>query len=342
MTKYIPNFNDPRVVKRINRSLDYAFANLSETKPKQWSTRHIDKWFGNQGNNLSRMLRQQLLIVADPYYNPLTKTAKKYLLNLDAAINLANKVNRQIIPSALHIQQEKINSADRIFGNEIAQGEFVYKSKSNRLWHDCQNIDNTTRKQLFANYGYVHEYDIKSAAPTLLYQLSRACGLTRSTPTIQQYLTDPEYYRNKLAHDLEVDRKTAKTLITSRFAGARLGTQNSLMQQLNNNRIRYERLKNNEWFDSLTKDIKKMWDAIKLHESTGRLSVRDKWSIYYREELRVMRLVHKFLEQQGISKSFHEHDGWRSCSAIDIRQLKLSIHKASGYWIDFDYEVFDK
>ena len=341
MTKYNPNFNDPRVKKRINKSLDYALANLSATKPKQWSTRQIDVWFGNQGNKLSKMLREQLLVVDNPYYNPDKGIAKKYLLNMQGAQRLAEHVNRTVgrTPSEQHTQ--RVESADRLFGSSIEQGVFEYKEKSSRLWHNCQNLDNTTRKHLFANYGYVHEYDIKSSAPTILYQLARRTHLTRPTKTIDSYLENPEQSRTRLQNLLNVDRKTAKQLITSRFAGARFGRENSIAQQLDFNRLAYERIVNDEWYAQLSKDIKKMWDALKIHEGHNRLNTRTKWSIYYREELRIMKLVYSFLDKQGITKRFHEHDGWRSQGAVDLRQLQLHIHKASGYWIEFDYEVFD-
>lgn len=340
MKKYKPNFNDPRTIRRINKSLNWALACLSPTKPKQWSTRKIDSVFGNQGNKLSKMIREQLLTVYDSYYNPEQGRSKTYLLNLQGAQSLGYKIGRQIIPCALHLHQEKIRSADQLWGKQIAQGVFEYQEKSNRLWNDIQNLDNATRKPLFANYGYVHEYDIKSAAPTILYQLAKHSGLTRPVPTVEEYLQDPDQLRTSLANNLGIDRKTAKQLITSRFAGARFGRENSLFKQLNQDTHTHWLLKNDVWFELLSQDIKKIWDAIKKNESCGRMTARTKWSVYFREELRVMRSVHKYLDRTSL-RYFHEHDGWRCDSPIDIRELKLHIQKQTGYWIEFDWEVFE-
>lgn len=338
MTKYTPNWNDPRVKRRINTSLDYAMACLSAEKPKAWGTRHIDHWFGNQGNRLSKMIRQELLKCSNPYYNPLTGKAKQYLLNQPGAVKLADKIGRQIIPCALHLQQEKIRCADRLYGETIASGAFEYTLKSSRLWNDIQNLDNDTRKPLFANYGYVNEYDIKSAAPQILYQLARHSGMTRPTPTVECYLADPTQHRQQLAQYLAVDVKCAKQLITSRFAGARFGQDNSLFQQLNRSWHKHTLLKQDPWFEQLSKDIKKIWDAIKQSESQGRMTARTKWGIYFREELRVMRSVHRYLDKTSV-RYFHEHDGWRCDSAIDLRELKLHVKKQTDYWLEFDWEL---
>lgn len=338
MSKYTPNFKDPRTQKRINRSLDYALANLSPTKPKEWSTRQIDRWFGNQGNPLSKMIRQQLLIVNDPYYNPDQGRAKKYLLNLQGAQTLGYKIGRQIIPCALHLGQEKISSADRLYGLQIAQGTFEYTQKSSRLWNDIQNLDNATRKPLFANYGYIHEYDIKSAAPSILSQLALGYNPQLEIPTIKAYTQNPNLYRQQLSEEIGIDVKTAKRLITARFAGGRFGSQNSLMRELNSSWIYHNRLKQSVWFEQISEELRVLWHEIKTSEGLGRLSARTKWGVYFREELRVMRSVHRYLDKNSITY-FHEHDGWRSRESVDLHQLKLHVRKQTGYRLEFAKEV---
>ena len=338
--KYNPNFNDKRIVKRINHALNCALANLSTTKHKQWSTRQIDTWFGSQHNNLSKLLRQHLLICTDPYYNPEQGISKKYLLNMEGVQYLGSKIGRNIIPCALHIQREKLASADTLYGNTIKSGNFQYRTKSHRMWNDIQNLDNATRRPLFANYGYIHEYDIRSAAPNILTQYAKKCGLDKPIPTLDAYLADIDTNRQNLANALECSTKTAKKLITSRFAGARFGAQNSIIKELDYNWLQYNRLKNNIWFDNLTQDITLLWKAIKSHDNLSRMLARTKWDIYFREEQRVMKSVHKYMDKTS-ARYFHEHDGWRCDTPIDLRSLKLHVHKQTGYWLDFDWEVFE-
>lgn len=340
LKKYNPNWRDPRVQRRINQSLDYALANLSPTKPKEWSTRQIDRWFGNQGNPLSKMIREQLLTTHDPYYNPERGQAKKYLLNVEGAHKLALQVGRTVgtVPAQLH--QSTLESADRIYGKQIASGVFEYKEKSNRLWNDIQHLDNTTRKPLFANYGYVYEYDIKSSAPNILVQYAKNNGLDAAIPTIENYLRDPDLYRTKLQTLLGCNRKTAKQLITSRFAGARFGKRNSIINQLEYNWHQYNLLKDDEWFEQLTREIKSLWDCLKKDLGLSRINAKHKWDLYFSEELRVMRSVHKYMDKTSV-RYFHEHDGWRSTGAVDLHQLKLHVRKQTGYWLEFDEEVYE-
>lgn len=339
---YTPNFANPRVQTRITSALKHAIANLSPTKPRGWGTRQIDKWFGNSRNDISKYLRNQLLICTDHNYRfgEITAT-KKYCINMQGYNALASKVNMPNILSAVDLKAVRTSSAVEVYGSQIETGSFAYKEKSNRLWNELQNIANEVRVPLFANYGYIYEYDIKSAAPTILYQLARRSGLTRPTPVIDAYLADTRLARQQFADELGVDRRVAKEIITARFASARLGKGNSLYAMLDNNNLAYERLANSAWFAELSKDIKKLWDAIKQQEDYSKLNARIKWDIYFREELRVMKTVHRYLNKNSIS-FFHEHDGWRSTSAVDIRDLVLYVERHTDYLLDFDIEIFDR
>ena len=332
MKKYNPNFQDPRVTRRVNTSLDWALACLSPTKPRQWSTRHIDRQFGSQHNPLSKMMRQHLLTTHDIYYNPLTHKSKQYLLNLAGASQLASYVGRDVNTKNLHSQ--RCTSADTLYGEQIAQGAFEYTEKSNRLWNDIQFLENDIRKPLFENYGYIHEYDIRTAAPTLLYQLAQQ-HRTKPLPAVKDYVDHSREHRQLLSERIGVDVNTAKRLITARCAGARFGAMNAIARELQGRWVAYERLKTDHWFNTVSKEIVEMWSVIKSSEDLPRLTARIKWNIYFREELRVMRSVHSSLNKQGITY-FHEHDGWRSREAVDMRKLKLHVNKQTGYWVDFE------
>lgn len=343
MTKYTPNIKDPRVQRKLEKAWNYSLANLSQTKPRNWATRRIDVWYGAQSNPLSRWLRDTLLITHNEYYNSLTGKTKSYLLSptgIETLGQLLNKTNNKT-PIQQQIKSARLAAADSVFGEEIKNAAFTYTEKSNRMWNDIQNLSNDVRKPLFANYGYVHEYDIKSCAPTLIKQYAVTCGLTRPTPVLDAYLADPEYHRQRIATLLGVDRKTAKKLITARFAGNKFG-DNSILKDLGGSWLLHNRLKADEWYAvDLPKDIKKLWDIIKHTEHLPRMNGRVKWSVYFREEMRVMRATHQYLEKNNI-KYFHEHDGWRCTSCVDLRALKLFIQKKTGYEVDFDYDVYEQ
>ena len=78
--KYQPNFNDPRVKSRMRHALGFSTATMS-SKPHEWSSRYIDKYFGNSRHNLSKWLRKQLLITHSERYNKDTGQCKSYSLN---------------------------------------------------------------------------------------------------------------------------------------------------------------------------------------------------------------------------------------------------------------------
>ena len=140
MNTYQPNFNNPRVISRCKLALGFACGVMSETKSHPWSTRYIDKFFGNQRNDLSRYLRKTLLICTDEFYcfNQLDakkNKCKEYRLNVEGVRFLKEALkttNIQIYPSVVKVAQ-----VDHL--DELTSGNFTYNDKSNRLWHPLRH-----------------------------------------------------------------------------------------------------------------------------------------------------------------------------------------------------------
>jgi len=78
---YQPNFHDPRTRRRCEQASAWAQAHLSVTRPRSWARVAIDAVFGTQNHNLSRWLRQQLLLVHSHQWSRDTGKCKTYLLN---------------------------------------------------------------------------------------------------------------------------------------------------------------------------------------------------------------------------------------------------------------------
>ena len=91
---YSPNFNDPRSRRRVISAIAFAKKYLREDRPQALGTRwiHHKDNFGPQQNQLSKYLRNQLLICCDERYNKDLKITKKYLLNKQGMEFLENKV----------------------------------------------------------------------------------------------------------------------------------------------------------------------------------------------------------------------------------------------------------
>ena len=78
---YKPNWNDPRVIQRTQQAMCFVRKYLSETKPQWLSTRWINHKENFGGHELSKFLRDKLLICCDESYNKFTGKTKYYLLN---------------------------------------------------------------------------------------------------------------------------------------------------------------------------------------------------------------------------------------------------------------------
>jgi hypothetical protein len=78
---YNPNFNDPRVMTRVQQAYGFSLAIMSPTKSHQWSTRFIDKHFGVSSNSLSKYLREVLLVTTNNHWSIEQHKCKEYILN---------------------------------------------------------------------------------------------------------------------------------------------------------------------------------------------------------------------------------------------------------------------
>ena len=347
---YIPNFSDPRVKKRILRAFNYCTTRFDYTKPKFSQRDVIDKEVGYNHKPLGRYLRNLLLEEHDsgsdlPYVYTLEATAedkkkknraKKWLLREAGVSYIAQKFNLPYTTAA-QIKEYKINAIVEEFKEPMATGNWQYEEKSHRLWNNAQQIPNEIRRPAFARAGYVYDYDIIACAPNLIKQYAQRNGLTKSTPYLDEYLNDRDFHRDRLANLLNIDKKTVKEIINARFAGARLGVKKSIGEFLGNNRLQIEKLKNDKWFQGISRDIKKCWDVIKTISGRRRIDSKYKWDIYFVLESQVMRSINSIIKKET-TRHFKEHDGFRCDSWINPHALELEVQKKTGYTVKFKFE----
>lgn len=327
---YTPNFKDPRVVKRITQATTWARACLRSTEPKPWGTRKLDQAIGHQTNPLGRYLRQHCVIVHDDHYNHHTGKAKTYLLNEVGVSMLERAIGIDRMPTVSRLKQW----AEPQWHRELITGQFKYDAKTDRLWHPLQRVATDERTRLFAEYGYRHDYDIETAAPTLLYQ--RACAinprLSTRTPYIEAYLLDRTEFRQYLSQHLGISVKATKSMITAFFAGATLQPGRAIHQLVDLNNSKLAWIRRDPRIANLRKDIKRMWDVIKPEITTHRLNARLKWKEYFRLERQVMDVIRKYLRDSG-NIYFSEHDGWRCHYLVDTHELELVVRNKTGFVI---------
>jgi hypothetical protein len=359
---YTPNFHDPRVRARCRHAIGFVCGVMSKKKPRQWSTRYIDQYLGNQRNDLSKWLRNQLLICVDDFYKYNSGEqgiCKKYLLNqsgLAALLEALETNNIQLYPSVVEVAESQ-------HGLELTSGDFNYNDKSNRLWHPLQRYRRNYRTQILADHGYEHHYDIECCAPTLIYQYSQQIpevienGRWLQGPmdlhleALSRYLTDRQQVRDELAVALELPTEAVKEIINALFAGAVISRRrdSDIYEILNGDLARIEFLKQHEYIQELVKDIRCCWQYIrpvmqkrtkKTPKGTERrlpVTARQKWHLYFELERRVINAVRVYLEERSV-RYFLVHDGWYSDREIDRDELRKFVYERTGFKLNFDYE----
>lgn len=333
---YTPNFNDPRVQKRIRKALGYIIGNFSAEKEVSGHCRTMDKFIGKQNNPLSAYIRSSTLIVCDEHYDSYTGKCKTYRMNADGVTNL--KADIDCHESEYELVLAYVADA---YGDQLRKKSFDYKDKSYRRWNGIQNIRNVFRKDILKHYGFKCDYDISTAAQTILYQHSVMLGNVQPMPAIENYLKNKSNIRQKLATVAGVEETVIKRAITAITAGApiREDDKSALFKIFNLDADAFNAFKNDIFTKLYIQDLAVIWKHIRPTITTdGRLKAKDKWLIYFREERKIMDVVTAYLEDNGIFY-FLEHDGFVTDREVNMQELQADIKKKTRYRISFDREV---
>ena len=328
---YEPKFNNKKFRERAQQALEWVEKYVSSTKPNWLSTRAIDQQFGQQQLPSSKWLRQQLLIVVDPHWNHLTGKCKTYIRNSEGAKALRAALNPKVKITAEQAEQ-------------LASGQFEYKEQSNRFFNPIQYIPKTVKRPLLASWGYRHNYDIACAAPRLVLQYARKCGLTKATPLLDRYINHTDQMRQELALELDLTTSEIKRVINTILNGGHIShrTDTSLFIELGSSHLKIDRLQASDTIANIKQEIKSLWDAIKPHRtlSSSRITPRDKSDVYRELEQQVIKSVRAYLNKTK-NKGLLEHDGWTTCDVIDIIELRTYVRSMTGYDIQVVWELLE-
>jgi len=351
------NITDPRVFKRAKRALEFTLAQIPANNPKPISTRLIDQHYGQSQHNLSKQLRELLLITHDSHYNMLTGKCKQYTRNTEGCKILQHLLDPTVEYSAA-AEAQHITAYVSKFNAELTTGQFAYNDKSNRHWHPLQNLPSDIRKRELAKYGYKHIYDIRTAAPSIILYLAQDLGVKlKHTSAIEHYINNKDAMRRQLASDLQLSTSEVKRLINMLFNGAPLGHISHIATTilLKGDGHSIERVKRNPFIQSLREDIRQCWQKISNHQLDGeyvmsrtyhsdgkkkRISSKDRWELYFLYERQVMNSVTAYLDKQH-ALYLIEHDGWSSNIQVDINELTEHVRTTTGiHTIEFEYECY--
>ena len=362
---YQPNFNDPRVIRRINKSIGFTSALKSADKPRQLAKTFIEKHFGMSHHPLTKFLRSQLLICTDDTYDMNKKRCKEYVLNETGLTNLLdlldkkndNKVSYITYPSVTDLNNIAVEWAKTQYSTELDTLNFEYKEKSHRLYNDIQSMRSEARALLLAEKGLCYDYDIDTAAPTLLYQHSHKTPSATGEvcEVIEYYIDNKEQVRNKLSKESSLPVENIKGIINAMFSGGFLTTygRSQVFRMCNNDPAVVKFLQQHPFILGLKADIKTMWEPIKADTkaeyywtSTNKwrkrpFNPRTKWNIYFELERMVLDQVIQYCREFKCNY-FLEHDGFRTDKKIDTTDLSLYISEGIGYNLTFKEKIHEK
>lgn len=353
-----------------------ASACLSTTKPTHIGTRFIDKHFGRANDPIGHYLRKQLLTVVSDHYtfgDEGSKT-KSYVLNYEGFKFVSSLIGIEPINDTkkeYNLFANALEWAKQTYEDEL-NGEIKYEEKSNRYWHPIQNIKSAVRDDLLASNGFQFTYDIQNAAPSILYQFSRQIPTkfdnkgkqiqgpnTEVLETIEYYLKNKTHIRNQLAKEANIEVAVIKRIITSLFAGAKLSANKhtAIWDLVDGDEAVIYFLMQHDFVIALRKDIEVMWDYIKpvipfrqavdgnkqpiFNKDGSRrkspINSRDKWSIYFEQEKRVVDEIKQYLDLVGV-RYFLVHDGFYTNKPVPfgIEDMTKWIEAGTNYVLDFD------
>lgn len=366
---YTPNFNDPRVARRIKRAVGFATACFSEDKARSWSTRYIDKYFGVSSNPLSKYLRDCLLTCTDAHYSSLSHVSKKYKLNPQGVSLLTQPMTTSVL------QVSAVDWAKEEFKQELSTRVFKYTNKSNRNWHPLQRVKRLVKREVFRDSNLKYQYDIQCCAPRLLLQYSQQIPelldpikvigpqnrkrplwlqgpMDLWLPNIQAYLKDRTEIRNELALRAEITPELSKEIINALFAGAgiSLNENTDIYQLLQGDIARIHYLKQDPFISGLRNEIKIMWEYISptlqkrtYTTKTGQVRTspktsKQKWNLYFELEMIVLNAIIDYLTETN-NKFFTEHDGWVCERKVDQTALIDFVRTKTEFNIELDLEI---
>jgi len=350
---YTPNFNDPRVLKRIRRACGFARACFSESKPRAFSSRYINSVFGDINKSLGLWLRTQLLTTTNEYYNKDAGKCKEYILNRQGFDYIQQTISGSTICVA-EVQAQVREWTQSEFQDELTTRVFDYKDLSNRLWHPLQNLRREAKQQTLREAGFVHQYDIQCCAPRLLWQhayLHQEEPMDYIPEYIDAYINNRTGIRQQIADAVELDPSAIKVVINALFSGAKLGCNPdfALYKMLNEDRARMTYLQQDPFITGLRQDIREMWQYIapsmprrttidkNLKTRLVPISSKNKWSRYFELERVVLDSVIDYMKANEI-QSFTEHDGWTTTTELDQDSLRDYVLTKTGFKIELEYE----
>jgi hypothetical protein len=246
-----------------------------------------------------------------------------------------------IPPSVKEVDSPAQKSAHSVHGviiPSVMHSGFMYTDKSQRLWHEHQRIRREKKDEYWTEHGLHWNYDIVSAAPTILVQLAEQAGLrTQNLTAVNTYLAAPKKFRSYVQRLSGLNASDTKSLCTSLFNGGRLQATPycSAFRLLNKDKERMKILQEDENIRLLVKNISSVWIALRASTNLPLKSGSQKWSLYFEYERAILEIAVKYFDELGV-QYFLEHDGYRTSQNINTAELQQRVLNELGLKITLE------
>jgi hypothetical protein len=342
---YKPNFKDSRVSNTATRALNFVELYTKANQVSWITTSQLYKHFGNTHRPLGKWLFNKLLVVRDPYYNGLTGQCKKYSKNVVGVAELKQLLNCPDFKPSIDAELDQ----------QLVSGTIVYQEKSNRLFNPLQYIPKVIRNDILANRGYRYHYDIKAAAPRLLYQRAQQLSPNLKLHHLDEFINNRSEIRQQIAKQCEITEDQAKTVINALLQGGVISSwiSNKIFQDLHYNYDAIIKLKNNTTVISLKQDIKSLWVVLReelpvryITDKNGktrkrRVSGSDKSELYRRLEKDIGVVIQRLLKKHSL-RYLWIHDGWVCDEVIDPSVIVTEVRIKTDYLIELDWTIYEE
>lgn len=345
LTSYQPNFDDPRVKKRVLAVLAWCDGMRLSKQARNVHHDELMTVFGNTSRGLGQWLYSNLLSQSGNYQPGVM--SYKYRLKSSGYQKLHEKL-RISLPTELEIVERQFGS---LISGEARPG---YSDHGDRRYHPVQNIKRETRKKAFAGWW---DYDIEACASTLLHQYAvqhhrftyKGESPAEPFPAVARLVNDKVSTRQHIVELLGVDLQKAKELLTAILFRANLAPSHkaTVFLSLGGDLLLFRRLLDDEFIKQLRADVKSMWLFVRLHHLRDRAMslmnghevsrVPDKASkyrmaVYLSLERTVMDVLLQELEKSGMPVILM-HDGFMSKKSVSTADLESAVLNKTGFRI---------
>ena len=368
---YQPNFNDPRIQRKIKKALGFLSSIFKDDKTEKWLTQAvIEKYIGRSDKDFGKYLRDKLLIETHQHSIKEGK-AKTYVLNQNGFEFLYEKSIHLLLVTAKNGEKRDTNElaiewANETFRTELETKQFILEEKSHRLCSELQHIRSDVRHKLFAINGMPYSYDIKSASATILYQLHKKVP-TKTGPKgghisgydgkqriiIKTYVKHKDAIRKQLAYDTGITIEQSKKVFAAIFNRAKFTPHDKCdiyRTTLKKDTKALYRIIKHPFIKALRKEVNEMWNIINdlfldryttidKKTSKRRIKPSESFNLYFAEERKIIDAVMNLCSTRNIS-FFPEHDGWTISSHLSPDELEEHIRLVTGYDVSLDYVYY--